>query len=58
VCQCVYEWKIYKGCADDKLKGSGIVTYLITDNASILETLVTDGTTEFTGKHTDFIKQA
>ncbi len=29
-----------------------------TDDVGILETLVTDGTTEFTGKHTDFIKQA
>jgi hypothetical protein len=29
-----------------------------TDDVGILETLVMDGTTEFTGKHTDFIKQA
>jgi hypothetical protein len=29
-----------------------------TDDVSILETLVMDGATEFTGKHTDFIKQA
>jgi hypothetical protein len=29
-----------------------------TDDVGILETLVTDGATEFTGKHTDFIKQA
>jgi hypothetical protein len=29
-----------------------------TDDVSIPETLVTDGMTEFTGKHTDFIKQA
>jgi hypothetical protein len=29
-----------------------------TDDVGIPETLVTDDTTEFTGKHTDFIKQA
>jgi hypothetical protein len=29
-----------------------------TDDVGIPETLVTDGATEFTGKHTDFIKQA
>jgi hypothetical protein len=29
-----------------------------TDDVGIPETLVTDGVTEFTGKHTDFIKQA
>jgi hypothetical protein len=29
-----------------------------TDDVHILETLVTDGMTQFTGKHTDFIKQA
>jgi hypothetical protein len=29
-----------------------------TDDVGILETLVMDGATEFTGKHTDFIKQA
>jgi hypothetical protein len=29
-----------------------------TDDIGIPETLVTDGVTEFTGKHTDFIKQA
>jgi hypothetical protein len=29
-----------------------------TDDVSIPETLVMDGTTEFTGKHMDFIKQA
>jgi hypothetical protein len=29
-----------------------------TDDVGILKTLVMDGTTEFTGKHTDFIKQA
>jgi hypothetical protein len=29
-----------------------------TDDVGILETLVMDGTTEFTGKYTDFIKQA
>jgi hypothetical protein len=29
-----------------------------TDDVSILETLVMDGATEFTGKHTDFIRQA
>jgi hypothetical protein len=29
-----------------------------TDDVSIPETLVTDGATEFTGKYTDFIKQA
>jgi hypothetical protein len=29
-----------------------------TDDIVIPETLVTDGATEFTGKHTDFIKQA
>jgi hypothetical protein len=29
-----------------------------TDDVIISETLVTDGATEFTGKHTDFIKQA
>jgi hypothetical protein len=28
------------------------------DYVSILETLVRDDATEFTGKHTDFIKQA
>jgi hypothetical protein len=28
------------------------------DDIGIPETLVTDGVTEFTGKHTDFIKQA
>jgi hypothetical protein len=28
------------------------------DDVHIHETLVTDGMTEFTGKHTDFIKQA
>jgi hypothetical protein len=29
-----------------------------TDDVGIPETLVMDGTTEFTGKHTDFVKQA
>jgi hypothetical protein len=29
-----------------------------TDDVGIPETLVMDGATEFTGKHTDFIKQA
>jgi hypothetical protein len=29
-----------------------------TDDVSIPGTLVTDGATDFTGKHTDFIKQA
>jgi hypothetical protein len=29
-----------------------------TDDVSVPETQVMDGTTEFTGKHTDFIKQA
>jgi hypothetical protein len=29
-----------------------------TDDVGIPETLVTDGATEFTGRHTDFIKQA
>jgi hypothetical protein len=29
-----------------------------TDDVGIPETLLTDGATEFTGKHTDFIKQA
>jgi hypothetical protein len=29
-----------------------------TDDIGIPETLVTDGVTEFTGKHTDFFKQA
>jgi hypothetical protein len=29
-----------------------------TDDVGIPKTLVTDGTTEFTGKHTDFITQA
>jgi hypothetical protein len=29
-----------------------------TDDVGIPGTLVTDGATEFTGKHTDFIKQA
>jgi hypothetical protein len=38
----------------------GAVESLIdfTDDVGILETLVMDGATEFTGKHTDFIKQA
>jgi hypothetical protein len=29
-----------------------------TDDVGISETMVMDGATEFTGKHTDFIKQA
>jgi hypothetical protein len=40
------------------LEGSSKSLIDFTDDVSIPETLVMDGATEFTGKHTDFIKQA
>jgi hypothetical protein len=56
VCPCVYKWKLYKGCANDKSKGSSRLLIDFTDDVGIPETLVMDGATQVTGKHTDDMK--
>ena len=39
-------------------KDAGKSLIEFTDNVGILEQLITDGATEFTGRHTEFIKEA
>lgn len=50
--------EVYQSHTDDMIKDAGKSLVNFTDNVRIPECLITEGATDFTGKHMEFIKES
>ena len=58
MCKCLYTGKVYQSCTDDVKEGYWEVLIEFTNDVGIPDLLVTNGVTKFTGKGTEFGKEA